>query len=58
MKKLIFTALALLTAIGALQMATPTAQAGGGCDNVRCAACPTGFHPDLKLPDCCECVPD
>jgi hypothetical protein len=28
------------------------------CDNVRCAACPTGQHPALTPPDCCRCVRD
>jgi hypothetical protein len=57
MKKLAFTALALLASFGAIQMATPAAKAAN-CDNVRCMACPTGQHPKLTPPDCCTCVPD
>lgn len=57
MKKLVFTALALLAAWGAVQVATPAAQATN-CDNVRCMACPAGQHPKLTPPDCCKCVPD
>ena len=57
MKKLVFTALALLAALGAIQIATPAAKANN-CDNVRCMACDPGFHPKLTPPNCCLCVPD
>ena len=59
MKKLAYTAFAMLATWGALQIATPAAQAGPhNCDNVRCAACAPGFHPSLVWPNCCECIPD
>jgi hypothetical protein len=58
MKKLVFTALALLAALGAIQIATPAAKANN-CDNVRCAACANpNEHPKLTPPDCCTCVPN
>ncbi|HEX2644329.1 MAG TPA: hypothetical protein VHU81_15135 [Thermoanaerobaculia bacterium] len=58
MKKLIFAAFALATAIGAVELSTPAAQAISSCDTVRCIACPDGYHLKLTPPDCCKCVKD
>jgi hypothetical protein len=56
-KKLILASLALLTAWGALELGTPSAEAINSCATVRCAACPEGQRPKLTPPDCCKCVP-
>jgi hypothetical protein len=58
MKKLFATAVLIMLALGivALVAATPADAAKGTCANVRCAACPDGYHLLLKWPNCCQCV--
>ena len=58
MKKLMLAAFALITAFGALEIATPAAQAINSCATVRCIACPDGYHLKLTPPDCCKCIAD
>lgn len=59
MKKLILTALALVTTVVALQTSTPSAQATpGDCTTVRCAGCDPGYHLRLEWPNCCRCYKD
>lgn len=62
MRKLMLTALALLATLGALEMATPSAQAAKpsplSCSNVRCMSCPPGYHLLFEWPNCCDCIPD
>ena len=58
MKKLFATAALLMIVLGifALLAASPAVAAKGTCANVRCAACPDGYHLLLKWPNCCRCV--
>jgi len=58
MKKLFATGLVLVFALGVLALATstPASAAKLTCANVRCAACPDGYHLLLKWPNCCACV--
>jgi hypothetical protein len=58
MKKLFATALLAIATLGivALATSTPASAAKGTCANVRCAACPDGYHLLLKWPNCCACV--
>lgn len=60
-KKVFMGALMSVIAAGtiALMTATPFAAAKpGNCSNVRCAACPDGYHLSLKWPNCCACLPN
>jgi hypothetical protein len=59
MRKLILTAIALMTTVAALHSAAPAAQAtAGDCTTVRCAGCDPGYHLRLEWPNCCQCIKD
>jgi hypothetical protein len=58
MKKLMASFLTVVAVIGIVSLlaSTPADAAKGTCANVRCAACPDGYHLLLKWPTCCACV--